>query len=100
MQGAVCIAILCRLNSHPCSAGLHCSVEQEFPLAIVSLNITRWTLCALRQGLFTAEGRRRGSMLDAANAFYVGAFYAFYHRWVLEVAAAGLCCQDWVFAGV
>eukprot|EP00775_Hariotina_reticulata_P010811 gene10811-10967_t len=54
---------------------------QEFPLAIVSLNITRWALMALRAGALLRAARRLGSYILAANHFYCGAFYEFYARW-------------------
>jgi len=56
------------------------SALQEFPLAIVSLNITRWTLVALRSGALLRPARQLGSYILAANHFYCGAFYEFYAR--------------------
>jgi hypothetical protein len=64
------------------SALLFCSPRQEFPLAIVSLNISRWVLVALRAGALRRHARRLGSYLAAANCFYCGAFYEFYARCV------------------
>ena len=54
---------------------------QEFPMAPLSINITHIALKAMRKGLLVAESKRRGSVWDAADAFYAGAFYEFYHRW-------------------
>ncbi|WIA16945.1 hypothetical protein OEZ85_013867 [Tetradesmus obliquus] len=61
---------------------LSVSARQEFPLAVVSLNISRWALVALRGGALARHARRFGSHLAAANCFYCGAFYEFYARWV------------------
>lgn len=57
-----------------------CSARQEFPLAVVSLNISRWALVALRGGALARHARRFGSHLAAANCFYCGAFYEFHAR--------------------
>ncbi|MEW5299133.1 MAG: hypothetical protein WDW36_002177 [Sanguina aurantia] len=53
----------------------------EFPLAIVSLNITKWTLQALREGLLTQDANARGSVIEAVQDFYVGTFRTFFAAW-------------------
>lgn len=55
--------------------------QQEFPLAVVSLNITKWTIQVVRQGLISKDANRTGSLTGAAAHFYVGTFYEFYSRW-------------------
>eukprot|EP00878_Enallax_costatus_P039042 GHUV01044558.1.p1 GENE.GHUV01044558.1~~GHUV01044558.1.p1 ORF type:complete len:100 (+),score=23.30 GHUV01044558.1:222-521(+) len=63
---------------------LSTSPTQDFPLAIVGLNITRWTLTALRAGCLTRAAHRLNSYTAAANHFYCGAWYEFYSRWGLQ----------------
>lgn len=48
---------------------------------MVSLNITKWALQAAREGQLTAAARRTGSLIRAAELFYVGTFYEFYKRY-------------------
>ena len=67
-----------------CDYARCCSVRQEFPLAIVSFNVTTWVLGALRAGRLDTTARKLGGHLAAANDFYVGAMYEFYHRWVVR----------------
>ncbi|KXZ51907.1 hypothetical protein GPECTOR_11g35 [Gonium pectorale] len=62
-----------RLSRHP---------VQEFPLAIVSLNVTKWTLQALRSGTLNRAANSRGSMVEAAQLFYAGAMATFYSTWL------------------
>jgi len=57
--------------------------RQNFPLTITSINITRWTLVALRRGLLNKEANKRG-VVDAVSLFYIGAFYRFYFIWKKE----------------
>eukprot|EP00879_Flechtneria_rotunda_P026631 GHRR01028410.1.p1 GENE.GHRR01028410.1~~GHRR01028410.1.p1 ORF type:complete len:133 (+),score=57.34 GHRR01028410.1:208-606(+) len=74
------------LTHHDASAAkklyqLSTGTKQEFPLAVVSLNITRWTLAAVRSGALSTPARKLAGYLPAANHFYCGAFYEFYTRW-------------------
>ncbi|GAX78447.1 hypothetical protein CEUSTIGMA_g5887.t1, partial [Chlamydomonas eustigma] len=55
---------------------------QNFPLAVVSLNITLWTLQVVKQGKLSQEANTGGSLVDAAGHFYVGTFYTFYNLWL------------------
>ena len=54
---------------------------QQFPLTIVSINVSKWALQALRSGLLNRHCNKLGSVFAAANKFYLGAFYEFYYRW-------------------
>ena len=54
---------------------------QEFPLAIVGMNITMWVLKALQQGKLDAIAAREGSMTEAANQFMVGCWHLMYTKW-------------------
>ena len=54
---------------------------QNFPLAVVSINVTSWALEALRRNLLNAAIRDCGSVLDAMNRFHVGTMYEFYLVW-------------------
>mmetsp|Transcript_37423 Transcript_37423/g.83278 ORF Transcript_37423/g.83278 Transcript_37423/m.83278 type:complete len:800 (-) Transcript_37423:69-2468(-) len=55
--------------------------EQEFPMSIVSLNITKWTLQMVREGQLSKYANTIGSLVEAAGKFYVGTFYTFYLMW-------------------
>ena len=55
--------------------------ESEFPLAPVSLNITKWTLQTLRDRKLSAAARKQQSMVTAASDFYIGSFYTLYNHW-------------------
>ena len=68
---------LYRLSRHP---------VQEFPLAIVSLNVTKWTLVALRSGGLHRAANARGSVLEAANDFFAGGMATFYTTWLSQGA--------------
>ena len=54
---------------------------QEFPMAPLGVNLTHITLKAVRKGLLNADANARGSLWNAADVFYRGAFYEFYLRW-------------------
>lgn len=65
----------------PCLCHRDCSTDQEFPLAIVSFNVTTWALGALRAGrLDAAAAQLGGSQLAAANLFHCSAMYEFHSR--------------------
>ena len=63
---------MCRLAS---------AKESEFPLAPVSLNITKWTLQAVRDFKLSSAAKKQQSAVTAASDFYTGTFYTFYHHW-------------------
>ena len=54
---------------------------QEFPLAIVGMNITMWVLKVLQQGKLDAAAAREGSVTVAANHFMVGCWHLMYTKW-------------------
>uniref|UniRef100_A0A7S0WUW0 ELMO domain-containing protein n=1 Tax=Chlamydomonas leiostraca TaxID=1034604 RepID=A0A7S0WUW0_9CHLO len=58
------------------------SKAHEFPLAPVSLNITKFMFQAMRKGDLNSSINAAGSAVEVANKFYVGAMYAFYDAWV------------------
>eukprot|EP00192_Tetraselmis_astigmatica_P003290 CAMPEP_0117651604 /NCGR_PEP_ID=MMETSP0804-20121206/2182_1 /TAXON_ID=1074897 /ORGANISM="Tetraselmis astigmatica, Strain CCMP880" /LENGTH=597 /DNA_ID=CAMNT_0005457595 /DNA_START=246 /DNA_END=2036 /DNA_ORIENTATION=- len=70
-------ATVYRLSRHP---------EQEFPLAVVAMNVTKWCLQVLRSGQLAAAANSLQSVTEAANAFYVGVFYFFYDTWLTRKA--------------
>eukprot|EP00727_Mastigamoeba_balamuthi_P008812 m51a1_g4553 hypothetical protein (272) ;mRNA; f:81417-82612 len=55
---------------------------QRFPLAAVSLNLTRMVLESARAGSLTAVANARGAFLDAANSLFCAEFHALYRIWV------------------
>ncbi|GAX76823.1 hypothetical protein CEUSTIGMA_g4269.t1 [Chlamydomonas eustigma] len=55
---------------------------QNFPLSVVSLNITLWTLQVMKAGKLSKEANACGSMVDATARFYIGTFYMFYNLWL------------------
>eukprot|EP00241_Pyramimonas_parkeae_P003356 CAMPEP_0114244054 /NCGR_PEP_ID=MMETSP0058-20121206/11127_1 /TAXON_ID=36894 /ORGANISM="Pyramimonas parkeae, CCMP726" /LENGTH=712 /DNA_ID=CAMNT_0001356953 /DNA_START=355 /DNA_END=2493 /DNA_ORIENTATION=- len=54
---------------------------QEFPMAPLSINITRITLQALRRGLLSTEIKKRKDVSSVVSEYYVGGFYQFYLLW-------------------
>ena len=50
-------------------------------MAPLGVNLTHITLKAVRKGLLNADANARGSLWNAADVFYRGAFYEFYLRW-------------------
>ncbi|KAL6761766.1 ELMO/CED-12 family-domain-containing protein [Haematococcus lacustris] len=70
---------------HAASAGcllrLAQSSSNEFPLAVVSLNVTKFVLQAVREGRLNSPASSLGSMVEAANRMYVGAMFWFYRTW-------------------
>ena len=55
--------------------------ETDFPLAAVSLNVTKWTLQMVRDRRLTSAAKKQQSAVTAASDFYIGAFYTLYHHW-------------------
>ena len=66
------LLLLCRLAS---------AKESEFPLAPVSLNITKWALQMIRDRKLSSAAKKQQSAVTAASDFYIGTFYAFYNHW-------------------
>lgn len=58
-------------QADPAAAGLiyqlSRSGRQEFPLSVVSLNITKWTIGAVRAGLLSKDANSRGSLVETAQ---------------------------------
>lgn len=64
-----------------CSYRLSTAKESEFPLAPVSLNITKWTLQMVHERKLTSAAKKQQSAVTAASDFYVGTFYTLYNHW-------------------
>ncbi|NP_001072642.2 ELMO domain-containing protein 3 [Xenopus tropicalis] len=54
---------------------------QNFPFCIMSINITRICLQALREERVSKECNRRQQVFAVLNDFYVATFYHLYHIW-------------------
>jgi len=55
--------------------------EQNFPMAVVSLNLTRVTLEAIRTGKLHANFNQEESVFQVAYRFYAGLFFEMYRMW-------------------
>lgn len=55
--------------------------ESDFPLAAVSLNVTKWTLQMVRDRKLSSAAKKQQSAVTAASDFYTGAFYTLYSHW-------------------
>lgn len=55
--------------------------HQSFPFCIVSVNLTRMVLQALRQERLSRECNRRGQVIAVLNLLYVAAFLRLYRLW-------------------
>lgn len=64
-----------------CFYRLSAAKDSEFPLAPVSLNITKWTLQMVRERKLTSAAKKQQSAVTAASDFYVGTFYTLYNYW-------------------
>ena len=64
-----------------CPYRLSTAKDSEFPLAPVSLNITKWTLQMVRERKLTSAAKKQQSAVTAASDFYVGTFYTLYNHW-------------------
>jgi hypothetical protein len=73
-----------------------CSSQQEFPLAIVSFNVTTWALAALRAGRLDKAAQQLGGHLAAANRLHCGAMYEFYSRCGHVHSATCLLAAAWL----
>merc|ERR1712176_1501861 len=55
--------------------------EQNFPLACVSINITRMVVDCLLSGKLTSFCNSQKSVIDATSKVFTGGLFHFYHRW-------------------
>jgi hypothetical protein len=54
---------------------------QEFPFALVSINITRWAVDMLELGKLNSIARKNNNVMKACDLFHRGACYLFYRSW-------------------
>ena len=54
---------------------------QEFPFALVSINITRWAVDLLESSKLNTHARKLNSAARACDLFYIGAMYKFFLGW-------------------
>jgi hypothetical protein len=55
---------------------------QAFPFALVSLNITKWSLDLIAAGKFHAMALKRNTLVDTCEKWYIGTFYQFHQLWL------------------
>lgn len=60
---------------------LSLSESQNFPLLVLSINVTRIALHVLRDGLLHKQCQQENSVWSALNYFYVAVMYHVYHVW-------------------
>jgi len=73
------------------------SQEQEFPLAVLSLNITRITLHVLRDGILDRHLALDDDVWSTCNFFYCALLYHLYARWkgeFLTISKSGYVLQE------
>ena len=58
--------------------------NQNFPLAVMSLNMTRIALVALRHGELNRECNHNHLVIDVVNQFYAAVFYHTLHIWMTQ----------------
>lgn len=58
--------------------------QQNFPLAVMSLNMTRIALQALRHGELNRECNHQQLVVQVVNQFYVAVFYHTLHIWTTQ----------------
>ncbi|XP_063233293.1 ELMO domain-containing protein 3-like isoform X2 [Bacillus rossius redtenbacheri] len=58
--------------------------QQNFPLAVLSLNMTRMALQTLRQGLLNRECNERQMVVEVVNEFYAAIFCHTLHIWTSQ----------------
>ncbi|XP_041371081.1 uncharacterized protein LOC121384662 [Gigantopelta aegis] len=54
---------------------------QNFPFCIMGLNMTRFTIQALREDLLNRDCNRQGKVMDVVNDFYSGLFLHLFRIW-------------------
>ena len=70
----------------------------EFPMAPLGINVTKAALKALRLGHLNATANSLGSVWDALDRFYVGAWIEFFVRWrdgKCTMARSGFVTKEW-----
>ncbi|XP_035672540.1 ELMO domain-containing protein 3-like isoform X1 [Branchiostoma floridae] len=70
---------------------------QNFPFCVMSINITRIALQALREGNLSKECNRRQQIIAVINDFYVATFFHLYQIWKSQhktIADSGYVIQD------
>merc|ERR1719430_413694 len=71
--------------------------SQEFPLLVLSINVSRICLHALRDGLLDRLIREEDSVWHAANTFYVAVLHHVFTRWKnehLTITSSGFVLQE------
>ena len=63
---------------------LSLSENQNFPLLVLSINVTRISLHALRDGLLNRQIIQENSVWSAVNFFYVAVMFHIYKIWKTE----------------
>jgi hypothetical protein len=53
----------------------------QFPLAVLSLNVTKMTLDAFRDGLLNRFCHKEGSAIYVVNQFYLAIMYRIFRKW-------------------
>ncbi|NXD58594.1 ELMD3 protein, partial [Corvus moneduloides] len=60
---------------------LHCPLLDNFPFCIMSVNITRMVIQALREERLSRECNRRQQVIGVLNDLYAAAFLRLFHLW-------------------
>jgi hypothetical protein len=71
---------------------------REFPFAPLGINVTKAALKALRLGHLNATANSLGSVWDALDRFYVGAWIEFFVRWrdgKCTMKSSGFVTKEW-----
>ena len=55
--------------------------DDGFPFAVVSINVTRWTMRCVRNASLNAAMNSAAAVIDVANALYAQAMIGFGHAW-------------------
>jgi hypothetical protein len=64
----------------------------------LGINVTKACLKALRRGLLTEKANALGSVWDAIDVFYKGAWFEFFSRWrdgKCTMAQSGFVMKEW-----
>ncbi|NWV27173.1 ELMD3 protein, partial [Origma solitaria] len=76
---------------------LHCPPLDNFPFCIMSVNITRIVIQALREERLSRECNRRQQVLGVLNDLYAAAFLRLFRRWKQQhgtIADAGFFLKE------
>jgi len=71
--------------------------RQEFPMLVLSINVSRICLHALRDGLLDRLISEEDSVWSAANSFYAAVLFHVYQRWKTEhltITSSGFVLQE------